>query len=140
MPNSNLTQAETKKARRLLTEALIIRNPCDLDLLMFLYRHPRIFLTSEQIGAFVGHPMNQVAASLEIFTEAGLLDRTQNATHAARMYHLKFGGPEGDGLKKLLTAASTSKGRRGLVEILRSPGPSLDAGVPQGKLRLLRMA
>jgi hypothetical protein len=37
-----------KKIKRLLARTPVIRNGCDLDPLVFLYRHPRTLLTSEQ--------------------------------------------------------------------------------------------
>ncbi len=99
-----------------------IRNSCDLDLLVFLYRHPRTLLTNEQIAAFVGRDMKQVAQSLDTFIEAGLLERTQNPTHAARMYLLQLDGPQGGGFKKLLELASTREGRRVVLEHLKPSG------------------
>ena len=77
---------QLEEVKQLLARLSVIRNGCDLDLLVFLYRHPRTLLTNEQIAAFVGRDMKQVAQSLDTFIEAGLLERTQNPTHAARMY------------------------------------------------------
>jgi hypothetical protein len=71
-PN-NRQQLEVKQ---LLARLSLIRNGCDLDLLVFLYRHPRTLLTNEQIAAFVGRDMKQVAQSLDTFIEAGLMERT----------------------------------------------------------------
>ena len=97
---------------------LVIQNACDLDLLVFLYRHPRILLTNEQIAAFVGYDMKQVAQSLENFMEQGLLERIQNPMHAARMYFLELGGPQNGGFKTLLELASTRPGRHEVLQIL----------------------
>lgn len=113
---------DAAEIKRLLARASLIRNGCDLDLLVFLYRHPRILLTSEQIAAFVGREMKQVAQSLDMFIAAGLLERTQNPTHAARMYLLELDGPQGDGFKKLLELASTREGRRVILEHLKPAG------------------
>ena len=86
--------------RGLLDRLSVIRNGCDLDLLVFLYRHPRILLTNEQIATFVGYDMKQVAQSLEKFMERGLLERTQNPMHAARMYLLELSGPQNGGSRR----------------------------------------
>ena len=82
-----------------------------------------MLLTNEQIAAFVGYDMKQVAQSLEGFIEAGLLERTQNPMHAARMYRLELNGPKGGGFKTLLEVASTREGRREILEALNSGGP-----------------
>lgn len=66
--------------------------------------------------------MKQVAQSLDTFIEAGLLERTQNPTHAARMYLLQLDGPQGGGFKRLLELASTREGRRVILEHLRPAG------------------
>ena len=129
-----------KQIERLLAEAPLVRNSCDLDLLLFLHRHPRTLLTSEQIAAFVGYSMNQIADSLDTFIASGLLGRIQNAKHAARMYFLKLDGPPGHGPKRLLELASTRLGRQSIIRTLRSERHSDESSPPQGKLRLLKIA
>ena len=62
--------------RRLLAQAVVIQSACDLDLLVFLHRHPRTLLTSEQLAGFVGYPLKDIAKALDTFLEAGLLERT----------------------------------------------------------------
>lgn len=103
---------------RLLARTPVVRGPCDLDLLVFLHRHPRSFLTSEMLAAFVGYDIKEVAKSLDAFIDAGLLERTQNPKHAARMYLLLLGGPEGAGFRPLLELASTREGRQKIVHAL----------------------
>ena len=105
------------------TKGLLARTPaargaCELDLLVFLHRHPRTLLTNEQLAIFVGYDMKQVAKSIDAFIDAGLLKRTQNPMHAARMYLLVLNGPEGGGLTALLKLASTRQGRRDLLQLL----------------------
>ena len=94
-----------------------LRHPCDLDLLLFFHRHPRSLLTSERLAAYVGYDLNQIARSLDLLTEAGLLERSQNPTHAARMYLLKT--PETGWLGSLLAIASTREGRRDLLDAMQ---------------------
>ena len=108
-----------KELQRLLARVSVVQNRCDLDLLVFLHRHPRVLLTNEQIAAFVGYNMKQVAKSLDAFIEAGLLERTQNPMHAARMYLLELNGPQGDGYKHLLELASTREGRHAILNTLK---------------------
>ena len=94
-----------------------LRHPCDLDLLLFFHRHPRSLLTSERLAAYVGYDPNQIARSLDLLTEAGLLERSQNPTHGARMYLLKT--PETGWLGSLLAIASTREGRRDLLDAMQ---------------------
>jgi len=116
------SRQQLEEVKPLLARVSAIRNGCDLDLLVFLYRHPRTLLTNEQIAAFVGRDMKQVAQSRDTFIEAGLLERTQNPTHAARMYLLQLDGPQGGGFKKLLELASTRDGRRVILDHLKPAG------------------
>jgi hypothetical protein len=133
-------RAEAKQIEHLLADASLVRNSCDLDLFLFLHRHPRTLLTSEQIAAFVGYPMNQVADSLDMFIASGLLDRIQNAMHPARMYLLQLDGPQGDGPKRLLELASTRLGLEGIIKALRSEHHSDEWSPPQSKLRIIKIA
>lgn len=105
---------------RLLARAPVVRGACDLDLLVFLHRHPRSFLTSEMVAAFVGYDIKEVAEALDAFIDAGLLERTQNPKHAARMYLLLLDGPQGPGSKALLELASTREGRHNIVHALKA--------------------
>jgi hypothetical protein len=115
-----------KEIEGLLASHPVVLGACELDLLVFLYRHPRTFLTNEQLAAFVGYDMKQIAQAMDAFTEAGLLERTtQNSMHAARMYLLLLDGPGTGGIKTLLDLASTRQGRRHILRIL----------VPQGSNR-----
>lgn len=118
----------------------MVRNACDLDLLVFLYRHPRTLLTSEQLAAFVGYDIKQIAKSLEAFIEAGLLERTQNPMHAARMYLLELDGPHHGGIRELLKLASTRNGRRGVLHALDPARSQPNKKSLKGQRRLLKIA
>src|SRR5215210_4020333 len=110
------TQPEIK---RVLARVPVIQRACDLDLLMFLHRHPRTLLTSEQLADFVGYNLKEIAKSLETFIGAGLLGRTvQQSGHAARMFLLVLDGPHGGGVRTLLDVASTRQGRQGILAAL----------------------
>jgi hypothetical protein len=121
--------------KRLVTRLPVIQGACDLDLLVFLYRHPRALLTSEQLAGFVGYNLKPIAKALDAFIEAGLLERTaQQSTHAARMFHLLLDGPHGDDVRALLELASTWVGRQSVLEALNGrPSPRSGAG-PELKL------
>lgn len=129
----------SKHAKQLLADAPVIRNVCDLDLLVFLHRHPRTLLTSEQLAAFVGYDMQQVVKVLDAFVEAGILERIQSSTHAARMYLLSLNGPLGGGLKPLLDLASTREGRRKILEALNGRDRPAKSEAAQ-QLRLVKTA
>lgn len=118
----------------------MVRNSCDLDLLVFLHRHPRSFLTSEQLATFLGYALNRVAESLDSFISAGLLERTQNPLHAARLYLLQVDGPRDEGLRTLLQLGTTRPGRRRILETLGGGDSSSGSASSQKKLRLLRIA
>jgi hypothetical protein len=113
-------------AQRLLDRVTVLRHPCDLDLLLFFARHPRAIITSEQLASWLGYELKQIADSLEVLLSADVLTRTQNPTHAARMYVFKIEGPSGGWLPSLLALASTRAGRLALIEVLshRAPKPS----------------
>ena len=108
--------------RALLDRIRGIHHPCDLDLLLFFSRHPRALLTSEQLVAYLGYDRDRVAASLDGLIDAGLLSRSQNPSHTARLYVLERSSPPGSALASLLKIAATRDGRR-LVLRLLEPRP-----------------
>lgn len=116
-------RSQPVEIRRLLAQAAIIQSACDLDLLVFLRRHPRTLLTSEQLAGFVGYPLKNIAQALDTFIEAGLLGRTaQQSGHAARMFLLLLDGPQGGGVEALLGLAFTRHGRQAILEALDGSG------------------
>ncbi len=110
--------------QRFLDQIEIIRNPSDLDLLLFFVRHRRTLLTSDYLAALLGYDAKQVGLSLEVLLAAGLLKRTQNPALTSRLYVLTSGGSGGGWLPELLRFASTRAGRLALIEALpeRSSG------------------
>lgn len=142
--SQHLKPDETK---HLLARVPIIRGPCELDVLVFLHRHPRTLLTNEQLAGFVGYDMKQVARVIDAFIDAGLLERTHNRNHSARMYLLVLNGPQGDGLTELLRLASTRQGRRDIFQLLdpqrpkpKSQATPLDIAQERAKRRLYATA
>jgi hypothetical protein len=106
-------------ARRLLDHIDVLRHPSDLDLLIFFARHPRSLLASEHLAAFLGYGVKEIAASLDLLLGAGLIARTPNPSHAARLYVFSVDGPSGEWLPALLKLASTRQGRLAMIWELR---------------------
>ena len=116
--------------RSMLERIRGVRDGCDLDLLLFFHRHPRALLTSEQIVAYVGHDRERIAKSLDALIEAGLLTRSQNPSHAARLYALELDGVPGGLLSAFLKIAATRQGRLEVMRLLGSgPGPAPGASL-----------
>jgi hypothetical protein len=106
------------EARRLLGRVGILRNACDLDLLIFFVRHPRALLSSESLAGFLGYNLKDIADSLEVLLAGGLLHRKQTPAHAARLYELANGDANHEWVASLLEFASTRPGRLALKETL----------------------
>ncbi len=103
-------------ARRLVARVDVIRRPSDLDLLIFFARHPRTLLASEQLAAFLGYGIKEIAGSLDTLVSAGLISRTATPLHAARLYELPLDHPiRGGWLPALLQLASTREGRLAMM-------------------------
>ena len=106
-------------ADRLLERIGVLRHPSDLDLLIFFSGHPRSLLASEQLAAFLGYSIAEIAASLDLLVDAGLVTRSQSSRHAARLFMLTAHA-RGDGsFTSLLEVASTRHGRLALRAALR---------------------
>lgn len=116
-------------ARRLLERVGVLRHPCDLDLLLFFARHPRALISSEQLAAWLGYELKQIADSLDVLLNAGILTRMQHPAHAARMYVFDIGGGSGGSFPPLLTFASTREGRLVIMDVL-SGRAATDTGRP----------
>ena len=134
-------QTQPELAKRLLARTPVIKNACDLDVMVFLHRHPRTLLTSEQLAGFVGYNLKDIARALDGFIEAGLLARTmQQSMHAARLFVLLIDSPRGEAVRALLELASTRVGRQGVLEALnpRELQPRQPGAGPE--LRLINSA
>jgi hypothetical protein len=120
--NPSTDRPTLEEIKRLLADIPSMQTVCGLDLLVFLYRHPRTLLTNEQLAAFVGYDMEQVAKAIDAFTDAGILKLTQSTTNAARLY-LVFDDAQCEGLTKLAKLASTRQGRREVLQLLDHGSP-----------------
>lgn len=108
-----------KRVGELLGRIGCLRDPCDLDLLLFFHRHPRAYLISERLAQYVGYDLPQVGQSLETLITAGLLRRSPDSTHPARLYVLNRGSTLGEWLSSLLRFAATREGRLAVIHALK---------------------
>jgi hypothetical protein len=124
------------EARRLLDRIAVLRHPCDLDLLTFFARHPRVLLPSESLAKFLGYDLKVIARSLDVLLDAGLLTRTQTSAHAARLYAFTPSGTDGDDwLAQILRLSSRPDGRRILRAALNHQPQNHRSGDPRRQLR-----
>src|SRR5688572_3398931 len=123
----------TQDLHSILERIRSVRHACDLDLLLFFHRHPCALLMSEQIVAYLGYDREQVARSLDGLIEAGLLTRSQNPSHTARLYVLELGALPGGLLSSFLRIAATREGRQEAVRLLR---PGNDHASPTSRRRV----
>ena len=123
----------TDQARTLLSRIpAAIQHSCDLDLLVFFAKHPRTLMPSEDIARLLGYELKDVAKSLEVLLEAGLLTRTQNTTRARRLYVFETGGTNSAWLPAFVEFACTRQGRMDLRRALTQERQSDDE---QGRKR-----
>jgi DNA-binding MarR family transcriptional regulator len=101
-----------------LLEAAGLTHPCDLDLMLFLDRHPDALMTTEHLAAFLGYDLAQLAKSLDFLGERQLLLRSQKPAHFARLYRFRAEHAD-ERLQEILEVASTLEGRRHLRQILK---------------------
>lgn len=109
---------EPDDAGRLLDRIGVLRHPCDLDLLLFLVRHPRSLLTSDQLVTYLGYTVTQVGDSLDVLQAANLLARSQSLTHPARLYVLTAEGPAAEWWSTLMNTAAQRGGRLALRQAM----------------------
>ena len=98
-----------------------LRHPCDLDILLFFHRFPRVLLTSEKIAQYVGYDMKQVGNSLETLIAAKLISRSPNPAHDARFY-VFTADLSVEWLRAVLSAVGAPNGRTRLIRILKQRG------------------
>ena len=106
-----------EEARCLLGRIGMLRDRCDLDLLLFFVRHPRVLLSSDKIAALLGYTVKQLGDSLEALVTANLLSRTQKPSGVARLYVFADGDAP-DWLSSLGELASTREGQLALRSAL----------------------
>jgi hypothetical protein len=112
--------SQDDEGQTLLSRIDTLQHPCDLDLLIFFVKHPHTLMASEQLATFMGYDVDQLAASLDVLLDAGLITRSQTRGRVARMYVLAGGGIHGGWLPALAALASTRAGRLALIRVLKT--------------------
>ena len=97
-----------------------IRHACDVDLLVFFYRHPRALLAREQLTAYLGYEREQAVKSLERLIKAGFVTRSQNPSRAARLHVLQLDALPDGLLPRFLEIAAMRQGRQDVIDLLKS--------------------
>jgi len=97
-----------------------IRHACDVDLLVFFYRHPRALLAREQLTAYLGYERDQAVKSLERLIKAGFVTRSQNPSRTARLYVLQLDALPDGLLSRFLEIAAMRQGRQDVIDLLKS--------------------
>lgn len=122
---------DTRDLSSMLDRMQCIRHACDLDLLLFFYRHPRALMTGEQLVAYLGYDHEQAAKSLEGLIEAGLVTRSQNPSRAARLYVLELDALPGGLLSSFLKITATRPGRQEAMRLLNPKNARASPTSPQ---------
>jgi hypothetical protein len=89
---------------------------CAADLLRYFYRHPRVFVTIDELASSVGYGRGSIEAAICTLTQGGLIVQRRHRRLTATLYHLVTE----QWLSELARAASTARGRRLLRRVLRS--------------------
>ena len=126
--------------QELLSSAGSVRNACDLDLLIFLWRHPRSILTTDRLARLTGSTAAQIGSALDFFLERGLLERDLHPSHSARLFVLRLEGANGEATRRLLRLASSAEGRREVLGTLAGEAGPPEEGTQRAArtLRVLR--
>ena len=113
-----------KKSARIerLIQTSGLRDACELDLLLFFSRHPRVVLSSERLAVYVGYKLPQIARALDLLLGAGLLKRTLNQGAPGRMYVLDVDHAV-EWLEPLRRVCATPEGRHALKALLKQGRP-----------------
>jgi hypothetical protein len=111
----------------LLDRVAAIHNRCDLDVLVYLFRHADALLTGEYVASAVGCDLNEVAGSLDSLVLAGLLTRKRSRTEGAGMYVFAVGRPAAGPLASLLQLASSRRAPENSTRASRVSGHGASA-------------
>jgi hypothetical protein len=99
----------------------LLEHPCDLDLIVFFFRHPRALLTLHDVAARVGYHEDQVRAGVDTLERAGLLTWSkggpEESASDSRLFELTPGA-WADILPAFLWVARSVDGRRTLRRAL----------------------
>ena len=121
-------------AEDVLARLPYLHHRCDLDLLVFFHRHPRVLLTSDRLVAVLGYDLKQVTGSLETLIAAKVVTRTQHQATGARMYAFKVFDNDNDPLAPLLRTASARAGRLAIIGALEGRRVKEPTGASRSRL------
>jgi hypothetical protein len=124
MKTSRTSRNLVKTADATVLDAIGLCDACDLDLLLFFTRHPSVVLSSEQLAAYIGYDLPQVARSLDLLVGASLVRRSLNQGTPGRMYVLE----SHRSLEPLRQTCATAEGRRALRAVLRQRQSQAEPG------------
>ena len=125
---------DTHDLGSLLDSVRGIRHACDLDLLLFFYRHPRALLTIERLSTSIGYDREKIAKALEGLIANGLLTQSRSRSQAAQLYVLAPSGLADGSLASLLEFAATREGRVSVMRLLASARPPRPGAQPSAAL------
>jgi hypothetical protein len=110
------------QARALLNRFPALQRACDLDLFVFLAKHPRTLMAREHLARLLGYQFDEIARSLDVLLAAGFLTRAQNPTGPARLYVFQADDMSGGPMPAIVELASTREGRLALrLALTQSP-------------------
>jgi hypothetical protein len=112
-----------KRARGLLDRIEVLRHPSDVDLLIFFARHQRTLMSAGKLGTLLGYETKQIADSLDVLLQAGLLTRIPSRADAAEMYVFAADGTNEGLVSSLVELARTLDGRLAIRRALKA-GPA----------------
>jgi DNA-binding MarR family transcriptional regulator len=94
-------------------KTLGIESLCQWDMLVFLYRHPSILVSTEDITSFLGYATAEVVAALDSLECSGLVERSR-ASQGVRLYEVTAPADptRRDALERLMTFADSHTMRR----------------------------
>ena len=99
----------------------LLGSPCDLDVLIFIHRHPRALLGVDDLARGAGYSVDEVRASVEALSTAGLITcakRKERQRDSAIVFYHVTPGTWDAMLPVLLWVASSDDGRRDLRRAL----------------------
>jgi DNA-binding MarR family transcriptional regulator len=95
-----------------------LQHPCDLHVLLFFSRFPRVLLTNERLAQYVGYDVQQVAKSVDRLIGSAILSRSQNPNHEAILYVFTPSHSQ-EWIQQVVSTASTQEGRTRLIQSLK---------------------
>src|ERR1700738_976777 len=89
-------------------KTLGIESLCQWDMLVFLYRHPSILVSTEDITSFLGYATAEVVAALDSLESSGLVERSR-ASQGVRLHQVTASAEPArhDALERLMTLADS---------------------------------